>query len=379
MNSNTENTVIIVGLGLLGSSIALNLKLQNAKTKCWNVIGISREATINKALDQDLIDAGYGYDQFSEWKSQADLIILCTPITHIMGFMRSMAEDNTPFKPGAIITDVGSTKKELCDLGSELYPNGSPLFIGSHPMAGSEKTGIDAQESTLYENSYWILCPPAHCAPEQYSLLSQMVESLGSHIVTLPADEHDKVMGRLSHSVQIISSALAHSFGAQEDVSQESIQLAGRAFRDMTRIAASGYDMWESIFKTNRTATLSAITGFQKSLEEFKDCLAQETISEEPLKKLFSQGADVRALVNVPGKGFSHGLCELIVTMEDQPGMIASIVTPLSEADINIRDIELLKVREGVGGTLLLGFDTQSEAMQAQKLLSGKNITSRMR
>ncbi|MGL1934082.1 MAG: prephenate dehydrogenase/arogenate dehydrogenase family protein [Fibrobacterales bacterium] len=380
-NGSSEKTIVIVGLGLLGSSIALNLKHQNSKSSFYKVIGISRDVTIAKATDQKLIDEGYTYDQLSEWKSKADLIILCTPITHIMNFMKTLAEDSTPFKSGAIITDVGSTKKELCELGQKLYPksSNSALFIGSHPMAGSEKTGIDAQESTLYENSYWILCPPSATDPSEYSLLTTIVEALGSHIVTINAAEHDAVMGRLSHSVQIISSALAHSFGNQTAVSQDSLQLAGRAFRDMTRIAASGYSMWESIFKTNRTETVAALEGFQQSLADFKACLESDEIDKSKLESLFSLGADVRSHVSNPGKGFSHGLCELIVTMEDQPGMIASIVTPLSSAGINIRDIELLKVREGVGGTLLLGFDTQNEATEAQELLLGKNITSRLR
>ncbi len=375
-----ETTVAIVGLGLLGSSLALNLNLQNAQgSKQYHIIGISRQATLDTALEQNLIDEGFIYDDIFSWKNRVDLIIMCTPITHIMGFMNALAQDTTSFKEGAIITDVGSTKKELCELGLSLFPSTTPLFIGSHPMAGSEKTGIDAQESTLYENTYWILCPPSHAQPSDYHRLTDVVECLGSYIVTLNAEEHDKVMGSLSHSVQIISSALAHSFGEQKEVSLDSLQLAGRAFRDMTRIAASGYGMWESIYKTNREATVSALTTFQKSLTLFKQCLENETIDEPRLKELFSQGADVRSRVSNPGKGFSHGLCELIVTMKDQPGMIASIVTPLSTVDINIRDIELLKVREGVGGTLLLGFDTQKEAELAQEILSTNSIQSRMR
>ena len=368
-----KQNVVIVGLGLLGSSIALNLKKNKER---FQVFGVSSLRTTIAAENQNLVDKTFVYDNF-QWASSADVVILCTPIKHILSFLEKLSKQ-PGLKPNLILSDVGSTKQQICDVGQKLFPQTqglSPIFVGGHPMAGSEKSGIDAQEATLFENTFWLVTPPEGIEVSRFENLSAIVECCGAREVILKIEDHDKIVAKLSHSPQIISSALAASIFEQKDMDLKNLELAGRGFRDMTRIAASSFPMWESIFDTNRKETILAIEQFQATLERFKKGLEKlDSPLEGDFQDTFENGAELRSKVSTPGKGFSEGLFEMIVSLEDRPGMISQLVVPLSEENINIRDIELLKVREGVQGTLLLAFSTESEAQRAKSILEACDI-----
>lgn len=245
-------------------------------------------------------------------------------------------------------------------------------------MAGSEKRSLDHHDASLFENAYWILCPSEQTPPDSYGLLQELIEAVGAQSVTLTPAEHDMVMARLSHVPQLVSTALASGLSPRIlDRNQQ--HLAGRGFRDMTRIAASAWPMWRDILITNQNEVLIGIQEMQNSLSLIEKQLSQLPESKEELQDIFVKGNNVRASLSNAGKGFSHSLHEVFVHLDDRPGMILKVVQPLSTANINILDIELAKVREGVGGTLLLGFKTHDSAMLALDILHHNGFEARLR
>jgi prephenate dehydrogenase len=383
LNNNKRN-IAIVGLGLLGASLAAAIK-RSSLGQTVGILGVSSQQACDEALRQNIIDDSCHYKELAERIDECELVFLCTPVSHISQFLKEINQNSQASHP-VLFTDVGSTKEELCSLAAK-HLKAPFYFIGGHPMAGSEKNGIQARDAALYENAYWILCPEAENYPhEVMELLKEIIREAGSTLVYLAPKEHDEIMAHLSHAPQMIATALSASI-PEPIVSNNYLHLAGRGFRDSTRIAASSYSMWKDIFRTNPSAIRHALHHFQDKLTQLDQALSElETkdynIHEEALSRLeniFSRGVDTRTLLSSPGRGFAQGLAEVLVQIDDNPGMIEQVVTPLSQAGINILDIELLKVREGVDGTLLLAFRTPDKAQEACELLAHHGFSARMR
>ena len=196
--------------------------------------------------------------------------------------------------------------------------------------------------------------------------------------VVFPPEHHDRTMAWVSHMPQMLSSTLAASL--PERLLKHNYQhYAGRAFRDMTRIAASGWGMWHDIAVTNREETVRALKevrdGLDKTIEAMnsldvvKDGRPAADDKSGALENIFKAGNEGRASLFAPGRNAAEAFFEVTVPLKDKPGALLSVMQPLAEEGINIRDIELMKVRENVAGTLLLAFKTENEASRAVKLL----------
>jgi len=372
---NRKKNIVIIGLGLLGSSLA-EIFTKTSRLNC-KVTGVSSPGSVEKALEKGLIEQGYHYDDIEQWLSDADLILLCTPIEHIVNQIKKIAQF-FPAGQKTILSDVGSTKEIICDTARDTLPEGAE-FIGGHPMAGSEKRGLEAGDERLFENAYWILTPdPGQSVPP---FLEQAIRETGSTMVLMNPKEHDDTMAYLSHAPQLVATALAANIHDEYKVSPKNIHLAGRGFRDSTRIAASSFSVWKDIFATNPIAIGRALKDFAQVVDQIRSSFKtmQETGNVSDLQKIFETGAETRMKLSVPGKSFLQGLSEVVVQIDDRPGMILLVVRPLSEAGINVMDIELMKVREGVDGTLLLAFKNQDQARAAIEVLEQEGLNARMR
>lgn len=364
-----ENSkLVIVGLGLLGSSLAAALKQRN-----WpgQIVGVSSEASRLRALELGLCDQCFDYAEISQWKSTADLILYCTPIEHIQSSLVQLAQDATPFKPGVIISDVGSTKSEICSLGQQLF-KGQALFIGGHPMAGSEKSGIAGVDSYLYESALWILCPPAPGDLSKAALLTDLIQKVGGRMLELEPNHHDALVARISHVPQILSTILAATAGEVP----ESLEVAGPGFRDMSRLALSNFAMWKSILKTNQKSVHQVLDSLSERLEQVKALFAAPELPMAELEAQFEAGRSARAQLNIPLPQFRQGLCDIIVQIPDEPGQISAVVEVLSAQGLDLRDIELMRVRDGVGGTLRLALKNRTEAEKAIEFLALSSFKS---
>ncbi len=368
MNPNNPPLIGIAGLGLLGASIASALKTQNFNCQ---IIGISSQQTHDKARASNLFNHLFTYDQIDEWKSKVDLLFICLPLDHIVEFMTQIAASSQPFKQGAIITDVGSAKEKIQQQGMRLFDTPTSCFVGGHPMAGSQKSGFDAHSPLLYESALWILTRPEAMVKSKAPLLIKVIETLGSTLVFQEVSDHDRRLARVSHLPQIIATLLA----ATQRRDPEAIFFSGPGFRDMTRLAESSWPMWEGILNQNKSQILEALSDFQIDLLKLMNDLQHQP---QGIESVFREGAEMRAKLPMRSKSQLDSHVGVLVTIPNEPGKIGAVVAPLAAEGINIVDIELLKNREGLGGTLRLSFLGMDEAEKAVSLLSALQISARV-
>ena len=367
--------IALVGFGLLAGSVAAALK----QTKHPPVIrAVSSPSTLARARELGLADEFFEYADTENWAKDCDLILLCSPILHILNTIESLKKVSWAGSEGeCLVSDIGSTKVEICKAGMGLP---SPFrFVGSHPMAGSEKRTCENNDPAIFENAYWFVCPPEGTPESAYASLLDLVKFLGATPVVFPPEHHDRTMAWVSHMPQMLSSTLAASL--PERLLKHNYQhYAGRAFRDMTRIAASGWGMWHDIAVTNREETVRALKEVRDGLDKTIDAMAALDVVKDglpaaddksgALEGIFKSGNEGRASLFAPGRNAAEAFFEVTVPLKDKPGALLSVMQPLAEEGINIRDIELMKVRENVAGTLLLAFKTENEASRAVKLLT---------
>ena len=381
--------ITMVGFGLLASSIAAAIKQAKLPTV---IRAVSSPSTLKRARELELADEFFEYDETEKWAKDSDLILLCAPIIHILKMIDALgrvswAGSNGSASREILVSDIGSTKVEICKAGMRLP---RPFrFVGSHPMAGSEKRTCEYNDPAIFENAYWFVCPPEGTEETVYAPLMELIHFVGANPVVFPPDHHDRTMAWVSHMPQMLSSTLAGNL-PERLLSHNYQHFAGRAFRDMTRIAASGWGMWHDIAVTNRDETTRALCEVREGLT--KTIMAMKGLNvvkdgkpasgnfendedsviadnSQALADIFKAGNDGRASLFAPGRNNTNSFYEITVQLKDKPGALLSVMQPLAEEGINIRDIELMKVRENVAGTLLLAFKTEEEAARAVKTL----------
>jgi len=246
--------VAIVGIGLIGGSLGMAIRQRGIASR---VIGISRtKKTINKAKKAGAIDDG-----FCDFKplSDCELIILCSPVNIIINTLSKIK----PFiAPGTIITDVGSTKSEIVKSAGMILPKGAD-FIGAHPLAGSEKSGIDNANGGLFEKSLCVLTPLKTNSKKNIRRLESFWLALGSRVSFLTPSAHDKITSFTSHLPHLIA------FNLLESIPAVDLRYAASGLRDATRIAASDPLVWADIFISNRAAILKSAGKFQTHFDKF--------------------------------------------------------------------------------------------------------------
>ena len=254
-------TVCIVGPGLIGGSIGLGLK---KKGLAELVIGVGRRSpSLTKALKLGAIDRAT--QDIEKGASDADIVILCTSVRLIP----QMAAKAVPvMKRGAILTDVGSTKQHIVKCIQDIKRKDIP-FIGGHPIAGSERRGIEAAKADLFEGRLCILTPAGRNAGALRTIKA-LWQGLGAKINILSPDEHDRTLAATSHLPLILAASLVNTVGAKR------LPYTGPGFRDMTRIASSDPELWCDILLQNRRKVLDALKLFQKELNSIKLAIHEE-------------------------------------------------------------------------------------------------------
>ncbi|HDY89133.1 MAG TPA: prephenate dehydrogenase [bacterium] len=361
------NTIVIVGVGLIGGSLGLAIKSKYKKAK---VIGVSSGSAVKSAIEMGAISEGCGYEELSSAVENADLVFLCTPIHRIQELLTLLSSS---LNPGILVTDVGSTKRVITSHARNVLPE-NVHFIGGHPMTGSEKSGVHAADPFLFQNAIYVLCPTDNVPEELVKKFSDFLSEIGARVVILNAELHDRIAAAVSHLPQMVAITLVNMIGKETTDSAPYLQLAAGGFRDMTRIASSPFSMWDDICRTNDDAIKKAVDEFMEHLSRLK-----ERIGTQSLRGNFETANITRANIPIDTKGFLSTLSEVLVVVEDKPGVIAKIATELAEVNINIKDIEVLKVREGEGGTLRIAFENENEANKAVKLLNSIGFSSRLR
>jgi len=244
-------------------------------------------------------------------------------------------------------------------------------FVGGHPMAGSENTGPEFADELLFENATYVLCPDDGVSSEQFESefadFLALIRLTGGRIMLLTAESHDRIASVISHLPQLLAVGLVH-YSAEASVSDpQLLQLAAGGFRDMTRIASSPYAMWKQILSSNADEVLSALDAYILILNDMRSCLA--TSDESGIESFFKSSEKTRSAVPERGKGFLRPLADVFVFITDEPGAVHKMTGILSVEGINFRDIELLKIREGTGGTFRIGVDSNLDVNKAIEVL----------
>jgi cyclohexadieny/prephenate dehydrogenase len=250
--------VAIIGLGLLGGSIGLAIKARGLgiATTGWD-----RDASVReRAAERGLVETVH--DTAEAAVAAADLVILCVPV----GAMGDAAQAIAPgLKPGAIISDVGSSKAAVAAALAEALPKAT--IIPAHPVAGTEQSGPEAGFATLFAGRWCIITPPEGCDPAALEALSDFWTQLGSKVELMDAAHHDLVLAVTSHIPHLIAYTIVGTASDLEDVTQsEVIKYSAGGFRDFTRIAASDPVMWRDVFLTNKGAVLEMLGRFTEDL-----------------------------------------------------------------------------------------------------------------
>ncbi len=260
---NELDRVAIVGVGLLGGSIGLALR---AVGFTGRRIGIGRRmSSLNKALAYDAVDEVTC--EPAEGVAGAKLVILGAPVGMFADLLRRMAPG---LEPGTLVTDVASTKAEVVRLTSRLLPRGV-RFVGSHPMAGSEKTGVEYARADLFDDALCILTPTKSTSRETIRQVEAFWRALGARTTRLAPRKHDQLLARISHLPHAVASALVRIARARG-----AIELAGPGFGDSTRIASGDAAMWTDIFRTNAGGMMEAIDLLIAELQKLRGRLAKD-------------------------------------------------------------------------------------------------------
>jgi len=354
----------IVGLGLIGGSLARAFSHLG-----YEIIGIDQQkeyvelafkekVIINNTSDLNLL-------------TNCDLVILTTPPEVTLKLIPNL----TFLKPKTIVTDTASIKGEIMKVAgnnewTDIY------FIGGHPLTGMEKTGYLAGHRFLFENSYYFLTPAPNTPREIFEILKCLLEQIGALVIEIDAQTHDQITAELSHLPHAIAFSLCRICQKEEN-KELLLKLAAGGFRDLTRIAASDPRLWSEILLYNKDEVVKSLDSFIAELLTLKELIYQK--DKNSIVDFLKTGQEFRTKISQQGKGYLQPLYDLTANIPDRPGMLASVTSLLAGNKINIKDIEILKAREGDGGVLRLSFASFTDRQKAYLLLEKEGFNPTFR
>ena len=277
--------VAIVGTGLIGASFGLALRKAGF---AGTILGVSSERALADALAAGAIDRGA---PLAEAAAEADLVFLSQAIGRILDTIRRL---DPLLRPGALVTDAGSTKTKIVDLARQFITRGQ--FLGGHPMAGKEKRGAGQADANLFQGRTWVLTPdePADLETPAAREFRDWLGRIGAGIVVLDSEEHDRVVALTSHLAQLASTALAAT--VSDCVTEKRhLRVAGPGLADMTRLALSSYELWRDILATNYEHIDRALSRYIQKLEHVRENLRTRALDEE-----FARAANLAARLRRP-------------------------------------------------------------------------------
>jgi len=256
------NKLVVIGVGLIGGSLARVLR---AKGEAGEIVGVGRsEANLRRAVELGVIDR-YTHDPVAAVKG-ADMVFLAIPVCSIASMTARIAP---ALAPGCVVTDGGSVKGEIVFACEPLMPYGT-FFVGGHPIAGTEKSGVDASFPTLYEGRRCIITPTPDTDPEALDRVVRMWECAGSDVVLMDTAKHDRVLAAISHLPHMVAYALVNAVGDYDRFDESILKYSAGGFKDFTRIASSDPAMWRDIAMMNREGILELTDFFAGYLAELR-------------------------------------------------------------------------------------------------------------
>ena len=332
--------VVIVGMGLIGSSIA------GAVRVAWpdvRIVGVdtderTRRLAVEKGFADEVIE-GVNERLLQVLSKECDLVILATPVDSDEPYLQAVAESGY----AGIVTDTASTKVRISEMAERILPHPNN-FVPGHPMCGSEVNGIEGARDDLFQGAYWILCPNESTPPEHIPALHEFITGVGARMINIPRDQHDRAVAVVSHVPHFVASSLVTLADRAADSQQSVMRLAAGGFKDTTRIAAGSPKLWCGIAFDNAEQVKAGLRDLQGILDQFADAL--ETGDRQQLTEMLKAAADVRRSLPAAWVPSSDRLLEVRIPISNHPGAVAEVTAIASEAGCNIQSIEIDHVTE---------------------------------
>jgi prephenate dehydrogenase len=350
--------IAVLGVGLIGGSIGLAAK----RRLDAEVTGFDPdEAILERAVERGALDGAAS--SAAAAAAEADIVFCAAPVRALPALV---AEALDASGPEAVVTDVGSTKRELV---SALEGGGdAERFIGGHPLAGAETAGVDGARADLFEGARWYLTPTERSSGMHYDRLQRAIADLGARPQAVDAATHDRLMATVSHLPHVLANVLVAQAAAASADESERMPEVGRSFRDSTRVAGANPAIWADIFATNSDAVAEEIDDVVDRLRQ-----AAELLRAGDARALaewhHSAFEDRRALQESEGAG--GPLEELRVVVDNRPGTVAEIALALGEAGVNIEDMALDPAADMQTGAITLWIAGTDAARRAAEVVRG--------
>ncbi len=351
--------VLVIGLGLIGGSVALALqKAPQTKIYGYDALPQTRELARTLHVAHEVVENP------QDVAADMDFIIFGTPVNATIEWMDQLKDWS--LKDSVIVSDTGSTKALIMKKALELKERGI-TFIGGHPMAGSHKSGVTAAKPYLFENAYYMLTPFEDEAAENIERLESLLKYTIGKLVQVDAAEHDHMTAVVSHFPHIVAASLVHHLQLENAQLPMTRSLAAGGFRDITRIASSNPVLWRDITIQNRKELLDQLEQWMAEMQRVKSVL--ETGSDAMVEQYFAVAKEVRdALPTSSGALFVP--YDLYVDIPDYPGVISEITGYLAEDQISITNIRIVETREDVFGILVISFSSADDRERAVKCIA---------
>ncbi|HEO8422598.1 prephenate dehydrogenase TyrA [Mycobacteroides abscessus subsp. abscessus] len=353
--------VFVIGLGLIGGSLALCIKKEHPESIIYGY-DISQDnlklAKMLGVIDEIATTIKIG-------AQSADLIIISTPVKEtekIIDILSAME-----LKQNVVITDVGSTKSVITNK-SQVLLNKGVTFIGGHPMAGSHKSGVSASKVILFENAFYLLTPHEQISDQKVQLLLKWLKGTNAKFLIISPEEHDLLAGTISHMPHIVAASLVHQADHISERHKLVTRLAAGGFRDITRIASSSPSMWRDILIHNKNVLIELMNDWKQEMDKVLSLIENE--QAEALYDYFSRAKNVRDGLPQDQKGAIPAFYDLYVDVPDYPGVISEITGYLAKEKISITNIRIMETREEIFGILAISFQTEEDRIRAQKCIA---------
>ena len=333
--------IVVIGAGLIGTSIALGAKRAGAETELIDADGRAQ------ALANDLLS--------NQKVSDPDIVVIATPTSAL----NSVLSKFKSLYPKSTFIDIGSTKtKVLLEVQQDTLL--SERFCPTHPMAGRELDGAEAAQSDLFVGKSWIITPLARTSSETIAKTRNLIELLGARVIQMDAGEHDLAVATVSHLPQLVSSLLAAQL---VDKSDNYLALAGSGIMDTTRIAGSNPNLWREILELNREALLPLLKNLRVDLDKL--------IENYDVETLLQRGRKGRHLLPGKHRSASRDYTYLPVVLEDKPNQLAALFNECAQANVNVEDITIEHSPEQETGLVILALSANNAEILQQHLSAG--------
>jgi len=346
--------VAVVGTGLIGTSIAMAASRAGDQVRGFDA---DPEILARAAVRSGLSAAG----SLEESVRGATLVFVCTPIPELP----PLVAETLRLATDAVVSDVGSVKSRVMrEVSATVGPSELARFVGGHPMGGSERSGPEHASPSVLDGIVWVLAPSPSTDEGAVARLESWVGRVGARPVRMEAERHDRLVAVVSHLPQVASTALMDLAATEEAGEPEILLLAAGGFRDLTRLAASNPHLWSDILLANQEAVARAIDLYVERLARLRDeVLAQDAPSVE---EAFARAKQARLTLAAKPQVRS-GVAVLQVPVPDRPGVLAEVTATMSEAGVNIEDLQIVHSPEGGRGTvhLTVAADAAPEAERA--------------